>query len=65
MNTIQEKEIRENAVYTYKEVQEIFGVKKTTLAKLIREEGLKPIVLGKSYRFLGEELLRFLRSKYE
>ncbi len=54
--------IEENSVYTYEQVQEILGVKKTTLSKLIKETDLKPIVLGKSYRFLGSELLGFLKS---
>jgi excisionase family DNA binding protein len=55
-------EINPTSIYTYEQVQEILGVKKTVMVRLIKE-GLKPVRLGKSYRFWGEELLRFLRSK--
>lgn len=54
--------IEEKAIYTYQEVQKLLGVKKTTLGKLIKK-GLRVIQLGKSYRFLGEDLLEFLRKK--
>lgn len=55
--------IEGTAVYTYEQLQYILGVKKTTLSKLIKEDNLKPIVLGKSYRFLGETILDFLRAQ--
>lgn len=55
--------IEENAIYTYQEVQEIFGVKKTALSALIAQGALKPIQIGKSYRFLGSQLLKFCNDQ--
>lgn len=48
--------IEENAIYTYKDVQELLGIKKTALSKLIADKKIHVIRVGKEYRFLGKHL---------
>lgn len=55
-------EIIENSVYTYVQVQKMLGVKRTVLARLIKEKAIHPLQLGKTYMFLGSKLLEDLRK---
>jgi predicted site-specific integrase-resolvase len=59
------KTLQENAVYTYKDLEEIVGVSKRTLSGFVESKKLKPIIFGNKYRFLGSEIIRFLREKEE
>lgn len=49
-------------IYTYEEVQELLGIKKTAFAKLIKEGKIRYIRLGKTYRFIAESLLYDLKK---
>lgn len=55
------KSIQPTAVYTAQQAYPILGICKTTMARLVKEGKIKPIKLGKSYRFLGEYLIKLLK----
>jgi excisionase family DNA binding protein len=52
-------------VLTSKEAMEYLRITQTTLLKLVREGGLKGNKVGRNYRFLKEDLDRFIRGETE
>ena len=58
-------EIRENAVYTTKEAEELLKVSTSTLMRLIKKGLINAAKVGKQYRILGKELLRVVSPKLE
>lgn len=58
-------EIRENAVYTTKEAEELLKVSTSTLMRLIKKGLINTAKVGKQYRILGKELLRVVSPKLE
>lgn len=62
-NSPQIVEIVANSVYTYADLQRIIGITKRTLSEYVDKKELRPIVFGNKYRFLGSEILRFLKAK--
>ena len=57
------EEIRENAVYNYRQAQKFLGVGERTISKLIARGEISVRTVGTKYRFLGSEILRYLKSK--
>ena len=55
-------EIKENTVYTTKEVQEILKISQSTFMRLIKRGNLPAAKVGGQYRILGRDLLSILAS---
>ena len=58
-------EIKENAVYTIKEAEEILKISKSTMQRLIKKGLIRSAKVGKQYRILGKEILRVVSPKLE
>jgi len=58
-------EIKENAVYTTKEAQELLKISSSTMKRLLKKGLIKANKVGKQYRILGKELLRLLSPELE
>jgi len=58
-------EIKENAVYTREECQEILKVSQSTMMRLIKKGLIRAAKVGKQYRILGKELLRLVSPELE
>jgi excisionase family DNA binding protein len=56
-DAVPDVEIRPNAVYTLAEVCQIFRVSEATVRRLLRQGILRSGRVGRSYRFLGSQLL--------
>ena len=50
-------EIKEMAVYTSQEVQEILKISTSTFMRLVKKGALKAAKIGGQYRILGKDLL--------
>ncbi len=59
------REIKENAVYTPKETQELLKVSPSTLTRMIKKGLIRTAKVGKQYRILGKEILRILSPELE
>ena len=60
-----EQEIKSNAVYTTKEVQDYLKVSKSTMKRLIKKGIIKANKVGSQYRVLGREVLILISPKVE
>ncbi|GEM_PF-399692 len=58
-------EIKENAVYTPKETQELLKVSSSTMTRLIKNGLIRAAKVGKQYRIMGKEILRMLSPELE
>ncbi|KKW23547.1 MAG: hypothetical protein UY65_C0001G0039 [Parcubacteria group bacterium GW2011_GWA2_51_12] len=58
-------EIKENAVYTTTETQEILKISESTVKRLLKKGLLRANKIGGQYRILGKELLRILSPDLE
>ena len=58
-------EIKENAVYTREESQELLKVSQSTMMRLIKNGIIRTAKVGKQYRILGKELLRLVSPELE
>jgi excisionase family DNA binding protein len=58
-------EIKENAVYTREECQELLKVSQSTMMRLIKRGIIKTAKVGKQYRIMGKELLRVVSPRLE
>ena len=58
-------EIKENAVYTHEETQQLLKVSESTLTRLIKKGLIRAAKVGKQYRILGKEILRVLSPEVE
>jgi excisionase family DNA binding protein len=58
-------EIKENAVYTREESQELLKVSQSTMMRLIKKGIINAAKVGKQYRILGKELLRVVSPELE
>lgn len=58
-------EIKENAVYTTEETQELLKVSSSTVMRMIKKGLIRTARVGKQYRILGKELLRILSPDLE
>ena len=58
-------EIKENAVYTREECQELLKVSQSTMMRLIKKKIIRAAKVGKQYRIMGKELLRLVSPELE
>lgn len=59
------QEIKENAVYTTAETQELLKISQSTIKRLIKKGLIKANKIGGQYRFLGREILRLFSPEAE
>jgi excisionase family DNA binding protein len=58
-------EIKPNAVYTTKEVEELLKISSSTIKRLLKKGLLKANKIGGQYRILGHELFRALSPEMD
>ena len=58
-------EIKENAVYTREESQELLKISQSTMMRLIKKGIISAAKVGKQYRIMGKELLRLVSPELE
>jgi excisionase family DNA binding protein len=58
-------EIKENAVYTTAETQEILKISGSTMKRLLKKGLIRANKLGRQYRILGKEILRTISPDFE
>lgn len=59
------EEIRENAVYTTQEAQDLLKVSKSTIKRLLKRGLIRANKVGGQYRILGKEILRLVSPELE
>ena len=59
------QEIKENAVYTTKEAQNLLKISESTIKRLLKKGILNANKVGGQYRILGKELLRMISPELE
>ena len=59
------QEIKENAVYTTTEVQDILKLSESTVKRLLKKGILRANKVGGQYRILGKEILRLISPELE
>jgi len=59
------EEIKQNAVYTTKESQELLKISSSTIKRLLKKELIRANKVGGQYRILGKELLRIVSPNLE
>ena len=59
------EEIKEHAVYTTAEAQDLLKVSDSTIKRLLKKGILKANKVGGQYRILGKELLRMISPELE
>ncbi len=58
-------EIKENAVYTTAETEELLKVSNSTMKRLLKRGLIRANKVGGQYRILGKEILRLLSPELE
>jgi hypothetical protein len=58
-------EIKENAVYTTAETQEILKISGSTMKRLLKKGLIRANKIGRQYRILGKEILRTISPGVE
>ena len=59
------EQIKENAVYTTKEVQSLLKISESTVKRLLKKGILRANKVGGQYRILGKEILRVISPDLE
>ena len=59
------QEIKENAVYTTREAQELLKVSPSTIKRLLKKGILRANKVGGQYRIMGKEILRVISPNLE
>jgi len=59
------EEIKENAVYTTAETQELLKVSNSTIKRMLKNGLIRANKVGGQYRILGKELLRIISPEVE
>ena len=59
------EEIKENAVYTTQEAQNLLKISDSTIKRLLKKEILRANKVGGQYRIMGNELLRLISPDLE
>jgi len=59
------QEIKENAVYTTAEAQDLLKVSESTIKRLLKSGILRANKVGGQYRILGKEILRLISPDLE
>ncbi|MFC1623651.1 helix-turn-helix domain-containing protein [Patescibacteria group bacterium] len=60
-----EKEIKQNAVYTTNETQELLKVSNSTIKRMLKSGLIKANKVGGQYRIMGKEILRVVSPDLE
>jgi len=60
-----EKEIRDNAVYTTAEAQELLKVSNSTIKRMLKKGLIRANKVGGQYRILGKEIFRLVSPEVE
>lgn len=60
-----QREIKENAVYTTAETRELLKISNSTLKRLLKRGLIKANKVGGQYRILGKEILRLVSPELE
>ncbi len=58
-------EIKVNAVYKVVAVSKLLKCDRSAIYKAVKSGKLPALRIGKGYRFLGQDILIFIRSHYE
>lgn len=58
-------EIKENAVYTTTEAQDLLKISNSTIKRMLKKGLLRANKVGGQYRIMGKELLRILSPELE
>ncbi|OJI07344.1 hypothetical protein BK004_01265 [bacterium CG10_46_32] len=59
------QEIKENAVYTTHEAQDLLKISDSTVKRLLKRGVLRANKVGGQYRILGKEILRIISPELE
>jgi len=59
------EEIKENAVYTTAETQDLLKISESTIKRLLKKGILKANKVGGQYRILGKEILKLISPELE
>lgn len=59
------QEIKENAVYTTQEAQNLLKISDSTIKRLLKKGILKANKVGGQYRIMGKEILRLISPELE
>jgi len=60
-----EKEIKDNAVYTTAEAQELLKVSNSTIKRMLKKGLIRANKVGGQYRILGKEIFRLVSPEVE
>ncbi len=59
------QEIKNNAVYTTGETQELLKISNSTIKRMLKKKLIKANKVGGQYRILGKEILRLVSPEVE
>ncbi len=59
------QEIKNNAVYTTGETQELLKISNSTIKRMLKKKLIKANKVGGQYRILGKEILRLVSPEEE
>jgi excisionase family DNA binding protein len=59
------EEIKDNAIYTTAETQELLKISSSTIKRLLKKGLIKANKVGGQYRILGKEILRLVSPETE
>ena len=59
------QEIKQNAVYTTSEAEQLLKISNSTIKRLLKKGLLRANKVGGQYRIMGKELLRILSPEIE
>ena len=59
------KEIKENEIFTIRDVQKILKISHSTVMRLLKDERIHAVKVGKQYRIMGKEILRLVSPEAE
>ncbi len=59
------EEIKENAVYTTNETQELLKISNSTIKRMLKKGLIRANKVGGQYRILGKEILRLVSPSLE
>lgn len=59
------QEIKENAVYTTNETQDLLKISESTVKRLLKRGILRANKVGGQYRIMGKEILRLISPELE
>lgn len=59
------QEIKENAVYTTQEAQDLLKISPSTIKRLLKRGLIRANKVGGQYRILGKEILRLVSPELE